>query len=95
MGICDTIETLIYAYLYMYLNVMTVIYYLVQTYSKGINCNYVIILEDVVSEIVVVGLKAIESEESESEIFYSNIIHVQFMMKVINLLNTEVMDDFC
>ncbi len=33
--------------------------------------------------------------ESESEIFYSTIIHVQFAMKVINLLNTEVKDDFC
>ncbi len=33
--------------------------------------------------------------ESESEIFYSTIIHVQFIMKVINLLNAEVKDDFC
>ncbi len=33
--------------------------------------------------------------ESESEIFYLTIIHVQFIMKVIHLLNTEVKDDFC
>ncbi len=32
--------------------------------------------------------------ESESEIFYLTIIHVQFIMKVIHLLNTEVNDDF-
>ncbi len=38
----------------------------------------------------------LESEsESELEIFYLTIIHVQFIMKVIHLLNTEVKDDFC
>ncbi len=36
-----------------------------------------------------------KESESESEIFYLTIIHVQFIMKVIHLLNTEVNDDFC
>ncbi len=33
--------------------------------------------------------------ESESEIFYLTIIHVQFIIKVIHLINPNVKDDFC
>ncbi len=36
-----------------------------------------------------------KESESESEIFYSTIIHVQFITKVINLLKTKVKDVFC
>ncbi len=39
--------------------------------------------------------QVVNQTESESEIFYSTITHVQFIMKDINLLNTEIKDDVC
>ncbi len=33
--------------------------------------------------------------ESHSEIFYLTIIHEEFIMIIINLLNTEIKDEVC